>query len=230
MKVESIVDYAKRHLESWIITGRFRPGQRIKEEEVAAQLGVSRPPIREAFKVLEAEGLVTRRPRRGVFVTEITPQDIWEIYTLKTALYGLATELAMERMDKRTLMRLERTLERMESCIKKRPPDVQRYQDLHEAFHRIIMEVTGHQRLLRIVSSLHNQVKRYSYRSLGYGDHLQESYDYHRRIYEAFRQGDRQRAEELTREHILRGLEILQEMVGGEAFQALVAEAGLQKG
>ncbi len=81
--IGSIVDYAKNFIEQCIVTGELSPGQRIKEEEIAKKLEISRPPVREAFKILEAEGLIRRNPRRGVFVTEITSKDVWEIYTLK---------------------------------------------------------------------------------------------------------------------------------------------------
>ena len=92
MHIESITDLAKRHIQVWIIKGEYQPGQQIKEEEIAARLDISRPPVREAFKMLEAEGLVVRKPRRGVYVTEMTGKDVWEAYTLKAALYELALE------------------------------------------------------------------------------------------------------------------------------------------
>ncbi len=98
MKVESIVDRTVKHLEDMIIKGKLLPGQQVKEQEIADRLGVSRPPVREAFKLLEAEGLVRREPRRGVFVTELSDEDIWEIYTLKTALYTLAVTLAIDKL------------------------------------------------------------------------------------------------------------------------------------
>ncbi|MBW1660458.1 MAG: GntR family transcriptional regulator, partial [Deltaproteobacteria bacterium] len=95
MKIESIVDIAKRHIEEWIITGQFLPGEQLKEEEISQRLEISRPPVREALKALEATGLVIRKPRRGVFVPEMTEKDIWEIYTLKSTLYEMAIDLAI---------------------------------------------------------------------------------------------------------------------------------------
>jgi DNA-binding GntR family transcriptional regulator len=221
MKPESVTDYAKRYVERCIITGKFRPGQKIKEEEISSQLGISRPPIREAFKMLETEGLVVRKPRRGVFVTEITIEDIWEIYTLKAVLYGLATSLAMDRINPKTLSSLEKILDGMGSAALASPPQIEQYQELHETFHEVILKMAGHRRLSKVVSGLHKLVKLYSYRSLANECHLKESLEYHREIFKAMRLGHTRRAETLSREHVLRGLEVLQEiMVQADAGEA----------
>ena len=93
MEVQSLSDLAREHIMKQIAQGVLIPGQQIKEEEIAGRLNISRPPIREAFKSLEAEGLVVRRPRRGVFVTEMTLKDVWEVYTLKAYLYAMTAVL-----------------------------------------------------------------------------------------------------------------------------------------
>lgn len=211
----SVVDYAAEFLTQAIISGELASGCQIKEEEIAGKLGISRPPLREALRALEKEGLVVRRPRKGVFVSEIKERDVWEIYTLKMALYALATRLAMERMTLRALRRLRKVVERMEACLRKSPPEVARYQAYHEEFHGLIIQLGGNERLERITSSLHNQVKRFSYRSLSHVEHLRRSFDYHKRILEAMERGDRKWAEELTREHVLEALDFLRKDLAG---------------
>ena len=79
MEVLSVVDLVRKNIRNSIITGEFEPGMQLKEEELCKKYGISRPPIREAFKTLEADGLVTRMARRGVFVSEFNEKDIWEI-------------------------------------------------------------------------------------------------------------------------------------------------------
>ena len=108
MRIESLVDLAKRHIQLWIIKGEYQPGQRLKEEEISARLDISRPPVREAFKFLEAEGLVIRKPRRGVFVSEMTAKDVWEAYTLKATLYEMATQLALDNISDLQIAELRR--------------------------------------------------------------------------------------------------------------------------
>lgn len=212
-QVVSLADYAMEYLATAIVSGELPPGQQIKEEEIASRLGISRPPLREAFKALEMEGLVVRRPRKGVFVSEIRERDVWEIYTLKMALYGLATSLAMERVGPRDLQRLERVVHRMETCLERRPPDVARYQVHHEEFHGLLMEIAGNERLKRIALSLHNQVKRFSYRSLAHEEHLRNSCLRHRQILEAIQEGDASRAEALSRQHVLEALDFLHQIL-----------------
>ena len=210
IRIESIADGVKKYLEQRIVTGKLRPGQQIKEHELAQSLGVSRPPIREALKILEAEGLITRRPNKGAFVTEIDEKDIWEIYTLKTALYGLGTRLAFDRLTDALINKLDQITSKMKECIDQEPPDITRYQALNEQFHDLMLDAAEHGRLKKMAATLHNQVKRYSYRSLAERSHLQRSYKYHKAIVEAIKDGDKEKAAQLTEEHVLEGLKVLQ--------------------
>ena len=213
LKIESIVDSARKHLETQIIRGELRPGQQIKEQEVASSLGISRSPLREAFKILEADGLLRREPRRGVFVSELSSLDIWEIYTLKIALYGLAVKLAMDNMTTADLERLEGIVDEMEEVVsREKDPDIIRYEELNQLFHETTASIAGNRRLLRMQQSLNNQIKRISFRSYADPKHLKDSCRYHRRIIKAIKSGDKEAAERLTREHILKGLAVHQKM------------------
>ena len=212
LKIESIADGVKKYLEQKIVTGKLKPGQQIKEQDLAESLGVSRPPIREAFKILEAEGLITRVPNKGAFVTEIEEKDIWEIYTLKTALYGLGTRLAFGRLNDSLISKLEHIVSNMKKCIEQDPPDITRYQALNEQFHDLMLDAADHGRLKKMAATLHNQVKRYSYRSLAERSHLQRSYKYHKAIVDAIKKGEKEKAAQLTEEHVLEGLKVLQDI------------------
>lgn len=213
MKIKSLVDHTSKYLENMIIKGKLRPGQRIKEQEVSSQLGISRPPVREAFKILEAEGLIKREPRRGVFVSEVTKNDIWEIYTLKIALYTLAVGLAIDRISDNDIGRLEKIVAQMEVIVQDESnPDIIRYEELNNVFHETTTILAGHGRLKKMVQSLNNQIKRVSYRSFTKEGHLKSSCRYHRHILEAIKARDKILAERLTREHIVKGLEVHKEL------------------
>ncbi len=215
IKIESIADSVKKYIEKCIFNGKFKPGQQIKEQEVSQSLGVSRPPIREAFKILEAEGLLARKPNKGVFVAELDEKDIWEIYTLKTKLYVMGTELAFEHLSASILKKLEQIVLKMEECVASSPPDIKLYQRLNEQFHDTILDASRHQRLKKIASNLHNQVKRFSYWSLGNENHLRKSCQYHREIFEALKRKDKENAIRLTEEHVMEGLTLLKKGMKG---------------
>jgi DNA-binding GntR family transcriptional regulator len=209
MQIESIADLAKGHIQVWIIKGEYRPGQQLKEEEIARRLDISRPPVREAFKMLEAEGLVIRKPRRGVFVSEMTQKDVWEAYTLKAALYELAIELALESITVSQVRELEAIVRRMEACVAAVPVDLLQYQEHHQEFHNLIMAISGHDRLKKISASIHNQVSRFSYKSLQDMAHLNASVRYHRQIIQAVNAKDKALACRLMKAHVLEALEVL---------------------
>lgn len=212
IKIESIADSVKKYLEQKIVTGKLKPGQQIKEQEVAEALGVSRPPIREALKILEAEGLVVRKPNKGAFVSEIEEKDIWEIYTLKMALYGLGTRLAFDQLSNALINKLENIISKMKECIDQDPPDITRYQALNEQFHDLMFDAADHGRLKKVADTLRNQIKRYSYNCIAERPHLQRSYKYHKAIFEAIKKGEKEKAARLNEEHVMEGLRVLQEI------------------
>ncbi len=209
MKVESLVDIARRHIELWIIKGEYHPGQKLTEEEISTRLNISRMPIREAFKALEIEGLVIRKPRRGVFVTAMTEKDVWEVYTLKAHLYELATELAIDLITAKELDTLEKKVVGMTQSIEKKPIDLLRYQDYHWRFHEQIMTISTNTRLKKISASLHNQVARFSYLSLQDKAHQDSSVQYHQMIFDAIKAKETPRACQLMKEHVLMALDVL---------------------
>jgi DNA-binding GntR family transcriptional regulator len=213
---QSVADQTAKFIEGLIISGKLRAGQKIREQDISDQLGVSRFPIREAFKILEAGGLVYREPRRGIFVSKVEDKDIWEIYTLKICLYTLAVTLAMEKITDRDIKKLEKTVLSMERIVESPDPNISKYQDLNDLFHVSTIEIAGHGRLKRIIEGLNNQIRRLSYKSLSSDkEYLRKSCSYHRRILDAIRNKDTRAAEDLTREHIAKGLERLQ---SGDGF------------
>ncbi len=209
MKLESITDIAKRHIQEWIVTGQFLPGEQLKEEEISQRLDISRPPVREALKALEATGLVIRKPRRGVFVPEMTEKDMWEIYSLKATLYEMAISLAMDVITEKEIERLESLVERMDACVKEEPFDVLQYQKVHGTFHKVIMDIAGNIRLKAIASHLHNQVTMFSYKTLQDREHLHSSLHYHWEILKAIKEKNTSSACRLMKEHVLNALDVL---------------------
>ena len=216
LKIESIADRARQEIKEWIITGQFRPGQQLIEGELACKLGISRPPIREALKGIEETGLVIRKANRGVFVSEITEKDAWEIYTLKAALYEMATDISINVISEQEIKELEIFIEKMQSCILTDPVDLIQYNKLHINFHKNIMSIAGNERLAKFALDLHNQISPFSYKSLAKRGHLRSSVQYHKEIVNAFKERDRDKAKRLSKEHVLKALEPLLETLRDE--------------
>lgn len=214
MKVESLTDMAKRKIEKWIVTDNLKPGQQIKEDEVAIRLGISRPPVREAFKALESEGLVIRKPRKGVFVVEMSKADVVEVYMLKSNLYAMATELALEQITDSQLKELGDLVQKMEDCIQEDFSDILNYQKFHRKFHIRIMDIAGNRRLGMLAFNLHKQIQRFSYQTLQHKSHLTTSVKYHKQIFEKMLEKDTENACRIMKEHVLNAMNFLIGMSG----------------
>jgi DNA-binding GntR family transcriptional regulator len=107
VSVATAQQHAVEALRRLVVGGVLRPGARVNQEDVAAQLGLSVAPVREALRVLEQEGQLTYLPRRGYFVTELRLEDLREIYELRALLEGRAARRAAPLLDEDALQRVE---------------------------------------------------------------------------------------------------------------------------
>jgi len=144
-----------------ILTGRFKPGERLLEVHLADHLGVSRTPIREAMRKLELEGLVTMIPRRGAIVAEMTVKNMRDVLEVRRILDVLSVELACERIDDNDLIKLEEKHNAFNDAIKTGNTATMAAADV--AFHDIIVEATGNLRLKQLINNLAEQMYRYRF-------------------------------------------------------------------
>ena len=142
-----------------ILTGELKPGERLMEIHLADKLGVSRTPIREAIRKLELEGLVTMIPRRGAEVAQITEKHLRDVLEVRRALDALAVELACERI---TAEELESLKEACANFAKEtKQGNANRLARADVAFHDIILNASGNERLVQMISKLSQQMYRY---------------------------------------------------------------------
>jgi DNA-binding GntR family transcriptional regulator len=185
-----------------IIRGRFEPGARIQEVEVAQQFAVSRGPVREALRILERDGLVQINARRGAQVTALSVEELNAIFDPRIALNGLAARRAAELRDPQALARLKAAIERVSAASA--GDDVDRYVNAVYGAHRTVCEASGNPFLLRLVSMLAHQTLRYSRLGLSTGRRRQQSARNWRRLLAAVQSGDgddaQAAAEQLARE------------------------------
>ncbi|WP_255948260.1 GntR family transcriptional regulator [Streptomyces odontomachi] len=152
----SLVELAAEQLRGMILAGELRPGDRLIEERLTAELGISRPPLREAMRLLQQEGLITMAPRRGMTVMELAARDVHEILTLRSALERLAVELGVPVHEPARLENCRTALDRMRECADK--GDRAELVRCGYLFHRAIIELADHKRLITMYESLHRQL------------------------------------------------------------------------
>jgi len=144
-------------LRSAILDGTFAPGSQLREAHLAADLGVSRAPLREALGILADEGLVEKVPYRGAFVAEVSERDMAEIASLRRRLEPYAIELAMPQLAEGGRRKVIRALQDMARGAD--ADDMARTVDAHMAFHRAFYEMSGHRMLLELWRSWESQLQ-----------------------------------------------------------------------
>jgi DNA-binding GntR family transcriptional regulator len=188
----SITHLAASALRDRILGGELRPGDRVVENQLAAELGVSKPPLREALRVLEQEGLVVRSPRRGVVVTPLTLHDVYEICTLRHDLERLAVDLGVPCRAPERLVRCREAYADLVRAAEADDPAAVTERGF--AFHLAVVALAGHGRLeesyralalqLRLCMALNRRARRT--RETLLGDAAR-----HRRILDLIEAGDR---------------------------------------
>jgi DNA-binding GntR family transcriptional regulator len=210
LRIHSVVDVVTTDLRHKIIRGVLTSGQRIKEVEIAREFNTSRPPVRESFKILESEGLITIRPRRGAFVSEITQKDIWEIYTVYAALTDLAIELAIEKASTEDVRKLENFITKMEESLYQEPEDVEKYHKYHRMFHENILQIAENNRLTKICISLNNQTLKFSKIIFSNKAYRTATFQKHKEILETIRRKNKDQAKRVSYDHVMEGMKNLQ--------------------
>ncbi len=197
---ESLSEGVARSIREAIILGRFKPGAKIVENQLAKRIGISRSPVREAFRILEQEGLVTLTPRKGAKVTQISLKEAKETYAIRANLESLAAKLAVSNLKDGKIKRMENLLEKMSFKTKKN--DINGILKLNEKFHDILLKSNDNIKLDHLIHSLRVQIQRFRVASLSLPGRLKEVLSEHRKIVEACKQRDASLIEEYVKEHI----------------------------
>jgi DNA-binding GntR family transcriptional regulator len=194
-------------LRDALLTGRFGPGQRLKEEDLARELGVSRTPVREAMLILQNEGLLEAEPNRGMAVRSYALDDLDGHYRLRALLEGYAARLAASNIDADAIAALKESCDRFGDL--RNSDDVLGLVRENSFFHDAIHVASKDARLVQIIKSI--SALPFIYRSYyWYGrDYRAIIEHYHRQLVCALEQGDSERAEIVMKEHILEARDIL---------------------
>ena len=144
----SLAEDAADRIRAQILSGGFAQGEHLVEAKIAEQLAISRGPVREAFKLLRAEGLLNEEPRRGTFVVSLTADDVREIYGLRAALEGRAARILARVRDPKALGRLRELADQIDAAVSAGDSAAVSRADL--AFHQGLCELCGNARILEV--------------------------------------------------------------------------------
>jgi DNA-binding GntR family transcriptional regulator len=195
-----------------IVDGELRPGDRVNQEELAERAGVSLAPVREALRVLEQEGQVTYRPRRGYFVTELSIADLREIYDLRRVLEERAARTALAEVDDDALARIKHAA--AECAEAARTGDVLAGLAANRRFHFAILATPSLPHTMRVLRMLWESTE--AYRAIYYNSSAEReaTVEAHTRIVHAIVDRDAERLIVELNRHRERGLDVLSMILG----------------
>ncbi|MGE5252196.1 MAG: GntR family transcriptional regulator [Bacteroidota bacterium] len=205
-------------LHERIIAGRYRPGEWLRQEEIASQMGVSMTPVREALDLLTAAGLAERVPYRGVRVMDLSPREIVEAYGKRLLLETVSARMAAARIRAEEIEELSRLLAEMDGYV--RLEDMSHSRQLSRAFHLSIARASGDGLLVRLYLIVSNSFPDWMLYEAMFrhpellASSMADEQAEHRALLEALRQHDPARAARGAAEHVLHMGRNLQSMLG----------------
>lgn len=194
-----------------IVDGRLAPGQRLKEVQLARELGISRTPIREALLLLQAEGLVDASPNRGSTVRAYDVGELEDVYELRAVLEGHAARRAAARITPEALLELRGSCERFELIVADAgaPDRVTELVNENALFHEMILDACGSHRLSGMVRQLILTPLVYKSYIWYSPEQARLSFHAHEQLVKALEQRDAERADALMREHVFQARDVL---------------------
>lgn len=201
-------------IRDMIVSGELPAGGRISERMITEGLGVTRTPLREAFKILEAEGLVRIVPNRGAEVIHLSPADIEAAFEVLTGLESVAAELACTRGTAAEFAGIEARHDRMVAC--QRAGDLMGYFHLNQEIHQLIVDCAHNPALSRVYRTESARIRRYRYAGNRVGERWARAVMEHEQILDALKQRQGALLRELLRTHHINGWRVTRRVLEGE--------------
>jgi len=199
----ALYEEVAEQLRQRIFRRELEPGSWIDELKIADEFGISRTPLREALKVLAAEGLVTMKVRRGAYVTEVSEQDLRDVYHLLSLLESDAAGVVAERATPEQV----RELQDLHSELKAATADRDRFFAINERFHMRLLELADNRWRNQMVADLRKVMKLNRHNSLLKRGRIEDSLSEHAAILRAITAGNAAAAVQATQDHFAQGLE-----------------------
>lgn len=210
-KHQTLREKILENIRDAIISGTLKAGSRVSEPDLAERYGISRTPIREAFRQLESEGFLTVIPRRGAVVSEFSQKDVEEFYAIKSILEGYAARRACAKLTRKELERLQSINDRLSELANQN--DIKTFFKVHDDFHDLFIKAADNEKLRELITSLVTRFQRLRLMSLSLPGRMRISVQEHEKIIDAFSRKDAETAESLVRKNAEFGGKVL--MDGG---------------
>ena len=199
---KSLPEFVYSELRKAILNGAFTPGEMLRQEDVAARLGVSRSPLREALPRLEAEGIVVLHPRRGYAVAELEPEEIREVFDLRILLECEIASHAIKRRTESDIARVYEIAGQMRALSDSVDDEgMARWADLNLSFHDALLSPANMQHYMRALATARGGIESYIRTELRLTGDIVQAQQEHAQLAQAFVQGDADTFVELTRQH-----------------------------
>lgn len=197
-----LVEQVSPILVDAILQGELKGGEQLVESELKDYFGISRSPLREAFRELEKMGLVAIIPRKGTFVKDFSFKDIQEYYSVLSVLEGFAAREAHGKLSEEDLEEMEHELANMKRVAN--PKNAKAFVDHHRLFHSVFIHASANEILIELIQNMRHRGNRYRYFYNRNDSYFQESLDVHRRILDLLKnpEEDSEVVEKAVREHI----------------------------
>lgn len=200
-----------------ILSGKYKEGDELKEVAIGEELGVSRTPVREAFRQLELEGLIQIIPNKGAYVTGITEKDVKDIYMIRSLLEGLCARWTCEHITDEQMEEMEENIYLSKFHADK--GHLEQLAELDNRFHEILYEACNSKMLEHQLRDFHEYVLRVRKKTLSNANRGPKSNEEHEMIMEAIRAKDADKAEKLANMHMLNAYENMMQKGLHEAYE-----------
>lgn len=201
-------------LREAILKGELKPGERLAEVQLAAKLGVSRTPIREAVRMLEQEGLAVTIPRKGAEVAKMTEKDMEDILQIRESLDELAVQAACDKMTEEQLVNLAFAMKNFENSVQ--AGNLEKIAAYDMEFHDIIYEAADNPKLAAILNNLGEQIYRYRAEYLKEKENYPMLVEEHAKIVAALKQRNKENVTAAMHSHIRNQAEAVKNIIRGQ--------------
>ena len=222
----SLTRLLAEELKTAILAGKLTAGESLSDDKLTGLLKVSRVPLREAFRLLEADGYVTFLSHNRAVVSKPTVEEIQDFYSIASVLEGLAARLAVQRADQEEITRLRELHQLLREAYQKR--DFESYFEANSYFHQFIAEMAGNERLYHLIEGLRREIRKTRILSLHAPQRLDYSMREHDQILDAFLKRNADLAETAVIKHLENQMQVLKSVLesGGQQAEEKTSASG----